>query len=91
MPTLTFSQLAEMIGGTVIQGGDAVTSSVIIDSREIKPRAVFFAVKGERLDGHDFVAQALEKGAVGAVVSRVPEGVDKPLIRVDDTIRALQA
>jgi UDP-N-acetylmuramoyl-tripeptide--D-alanyl-D-alanine ligase len=82
--------MAEMIGGTVLQGGDAVSSSVIIDSREIKPEAVFFAVKGERLDGHDFVAQALEKGAVGAVVSRVPEGVDKPLIQVDDTSRALQ-
>lgn len=90
MPRLTFSQMAEMIGGTVLQGGDAVSSSVIIDSREIKPEAVFFAVKGERLDGHDFVAQALEKGAVGAVVSRVPEGVDKPLIQVDDTSRALQ-
>jgi UDP-N-acetylmuramoyl-tripeptide--D-alanyl-D-alanine ligase len=91
MPTLTFSQLAGMIGGTVVHGGDATTSSVIIDSREVKPEAVFFAIKGERLDGHDYIAQAFEKGAVGAVVSRVPEGVDKPLIQVDDTTKALQA
>jgi UDP-N-acetylmuramoyl-tripeptide--D-alanyl-D-alanine ligase len=90
MPRLTFSQLAGMIGGRVVQGGDAVSSSVIIDSREVKPEAVFFAVKGERLDGHDFINQALEKGAVGAVVSRIPEGVDKPLIRVDDPTKALQ-
>jgi UDP-N-acetylmuramoyl-tripeptide--D-alanyl-D-alanine ligase len=91
MPRLTFSQLAEMIDGRVISGDPTtVSSSVIIDSREIKPEAVFFAVKGERLDGHDYVTQALEKGAVGAVVSRVPEGVDKPLIQVDDTTKALQ-
>jgi UDP-N-acetylmuramoyl-tripeptide--D-alanyl-D-alanine ligase len=91
MPRLTFSQLAEMIGGRVVSGDpNATTSSVIIDSREIKPEAVFFAVKGERLDGHEFVTQALEKGAVGAVVSRVPEGIDKPLIQVEDTTRALQ-
>jgi UDP-N-acetylmuramoyl-tripeptide--D-alanyl-D-alanine ligase len=90
MPTLTFTQLAEMIGGRVVQGGDAVSSSVIIDSREIKPGAVFFAIKGERLDGHDFVGQALEKGAVGAVVSRVPEQVTGALIQVDDPNRALQ-
>ena len=92
MPRLTFQQLADMIGGRVVSGDPQTTSSsVIIDSREIKPGAVFFAVKGERLDGHDFVAQALEKGAVGAVVSRVPENVaGKPLIQVDDTTRALQ-
>lgn len=91
MPSLTFSQLAEMIGGRVVQGGDAVTTSVIIDSREIKPGAVFFAIKGERLDGHQYVGQALEKGAVGAVVSQLPENVDKPLIQVGDTTKALQA
>ena len=91
MPRLTFSQLADMVGGTVVSGDPQTTSSsVIIDSREIKPEAVFFAVRGERLDGHDFVQQALEKGAVGAVVSRVPENIDKPLIQVDDTTKALQ-
>lgn len=91
MPRLTFSQLAEMVGGRVVSGDPAtISSSVIIDSREIKPEAVFFAVRGERLDGHDFVQQALEKGAVGAVVSRVPGNVDKPLIQVDDPTRALQ-
>jgi UDP-N-acetylmuramoyl-tripeptide--D-alanyl-D-alanine ligase len=90
MPTLTFTQLAEMIGGRVVQGGETVSSSVIIDSREIKPGAVFFAIKGERLDGHQFVAQALEKGAVGAVVSQVPENVTGALIQVDDPNKALQ-
>ncbi len=40
-----------------------------IDSRTIRPGELFFAVKGEKMDGHDFVGQALEKGAVAAVVA----------------------
>jgi len=88
---LTFRQLAEMTGGELVQGADVATGSVVIDSREIKPDSVFFAIKGERLDGHQFVSQALET-ARGAVVSQVPENVpaDKGIIRVADTTVALQ-
>jgi len=91
MPTLTFSQLAEMIGGTVIQGGDVTCSTVVIDSREVKEDSVFFAIKGERLDGHAFLPQALAT-ARGAVVSDLPDAVGpgKGLIRVDDTTKAVQ-
>ncbi|HSP15943.1 MAG TPA: UDP-N-acetylmuramoyl-tripeptide--D-alanyl-D-alanine ligase [Thermoanaerobaculia bacterium] len=91
MPRLTFSQIAEMTGGQLVQGGDVVTSSVVIDSREVKPDAVFFAIKGERLDGHQFVPQALET-ARGAVVSQVPPHLprDKGIVRVSDTTVALQ-
>src|SRR5579864_8294149 len=48
----------------------AVATGYSIDSRTIRPGELFFAVKGEKLDGHDFVDQALGKGAVAAVVSR---------------------
>ena len=89
MPELTFTQLAEMIGGTVIQGGDVLSSSVVIDSREVKPDSVFFAIKGERLDGHQFLAQALQT-ARGAVVSEIPEQTDKAIVKVADTTVALQ-
>jgi UDP-N-acetylmuramoyl-tripeptide--D-alanyl-D-alanine ligase len=91
MPTLTFRQLAEMTGGEVVQNPDAVVSQIVIDSREVKPESAFFAIKGERLDGHDFLAQALAT-ARGAVVSRVPENVapDKGIVRVDDTTVALK-
>ncbi|MGZ5474238.1 MAG: UDP-N-acetylmuramoyl-tripeptide--D-alanyl-D-alanine ligase, partial [Thermoanaerobaculia bacterium] len=71
------------------QGGDVEASSVVIDSREVKADSVFFAIRGERLDGHDFLPQALET-ARGAVVSRVPEVTDKAIIKVDDTTVALQ-
>jgi UDP-N-acetylmuramoyl-tripeptide--D-alanyl-D-alanine ligase len=89
MPTLTFSQLAEMVGGTVVQGGDVVCSSVVIDSRDVRPDSVFFAIKGERLDGHQFLPQALAT-ARGAVVSEVPGSTDKAIVKVADTTRALQ-
>src|SRR5437764_5575172 len=91
MPTLTFAQIAAMTGGTVVQGGDIVTSSVVIDSREVKPDSVFFAIKGERLDGHQFVPQALQT-ARAAVVERVADSIprDKGIVRVGDTTKALQ-
>ena len=64
-----------------------------IDSRTVQPGELFFAVKGERLDGHDFVEQALSRGAIAAVVRKDqvarysnPTG----LLAVDDTLVALQ-
>ncbi len=91
MPTLTFHEIATMVGGELVQGGDVVASSVVIDSREVKPDSVFFAIKGERLDGHQFLPQALQT-ARGAVVASVPPHVDpsKGIIRVADTTVALQ-
>jgi UDP-N-acetylmuramoyl-tripeptide--D-alanyl-D-alanine ligase len=72
---------------------EAVASGYSIDTRTIQPADLFFAVKGERLDGHDFVQQALAKGAVGAVVQkdRLAAYQDRDrLISVDGTLRALQ-
>src|ERR1700686_2797968 len=88
---LTFRQLAEMTGGEVVQGPDVATGSVVIDSREVKADSVFFAIKGDRLDGHQFLSQALAT-ASGAVVSQVPENVPagKGIVRVNDTTIALQ-
>ena len=88
---LTFRQIAEMTGGDVVQGADIATGSVVIDSREVKDDSVFFAITGERLDGHQFLPQALAAGR-GAVVSQVPENVpaEKGIVRVADTTVALQ-
>jgi UDP-N-acetylmuramoyl-tripeptide--D-alanyl-D-alanine ligase len=88
---LTFRQIAEMAGGEIVQGGDITADSVVIDSREVKSDSAFFAIKGDRLDGHQFLIQALNTGR-GAVVSQVPENVpaDKAIVRVADTTIALQ-
>jgi UDP-N-acetylmuramoyl-tripeptide--D-alanyl-D-alanine ligase len=90
---LPLSRIAEFLS----TGGDfdpnAVAQGYSIDSRTIQAGELFFAVKGERLDGHDFVAQAFERGAAAAVVlrdqiHRYP--AKSALIPVDDTLAALQ-
>jgi UDP-N-acetylmuramoyl-tripeptide--D-alanyl-D-alanine ligase len=65
-----------------------------IDSRSIKPGELFFAIKGERLDGHEFVTQALANGAIAAVVDKAHapalKALATKLLVVADTIVALQ-
>ena len=69
-------------------------TGVSTDSRTLRPGDVFFALDGARCDGHDFVAQVLERGAAAAVVSRdvwVPPRFRERVIRVPDTRQALGA
>jgi UDP-N-acetylmuramoyl-tripeptide--D-alanyl-D-alanine ligase len=66
---LTLARIAEFLGASGEFDPNAVATGYSIDSRTIRPGELFFAVKGERMDGHDFVWQAMEKGAVGAVVA----------------------
>ncbi len=72
--------------------GDWRASGVSIDTRTLKAGDLFVALRDQR-DGHDFVLQALEKGAAAALVSRVPNGVraDAPLLLVPDVLGALNA
>jgi UDP-N-acetylmuramoyl-tripeptide--D-alanyl-D-alanine ligase len=90
MTLWTSAEAAEATGGRVT--GDWVATGVSIDTRTIQPGDLFVALKAAR-DGHDFVAQALDKGAAAALVSRVPEGVseDAPLLIVDDVQTGLEA
>lgn len=61
-----------------------------IDSRTVNPGDLFFAIKGGSFDGHGFLDAAFERGAVGAVVSEDVESAGRPLVRVADTVDALQ-
>jgi UDP-N-acetylmuramoyl-tripeptide--D-alanyl-D-alanine ligase len=65
---------------------------VSIDTRSLVPGDLFVALTAAR-DGHDFVAEALAKGAAAALVARVPAGVaaDAPLLLVDDVQAGLEA
>jgi UDP-N-acetylmuramoyl-tripeptide--D-alanyl-D-alanine ligase len=74
-------------------GADWTASGVSIDSRAVEPGDLFVAIEGPNADGHDFVADALAKGAVAAVVHHAPTGVagDAPLLLVDDSLAALAA
>ncbi|MDO5642358.1 MAG: UDP-N-acetylmuramoyl-tripeptide--D-alanyl-D-alanine ligase [Paracoccus sp. (in: a-proteobacteria)] len=90
MALWTSGDAARATGGRVTQPWQA--DGVSIDTRTIRPGDLFVALQAAR-DGHDFVAQALEKGAAAALVSRVPEGVaaDAPLLIVPDVLAGLGA
>jgi UDP-N-acetylmuramoyl-tripeptide--D-alanyl-D-alanine ligase len=85
---LTLGQIADWIHAEGDFAGDAVALGYSIDSRTIGAGELFFAVKGERLDGHDYVEAALANGAIAAVVSQrwlAPATVDASrLLRVPD-------
>jgi UDP-N-acetylmuramoyl-tripeptide--D-alanyl-D-alanine ligase len=93
---LPLSKIAEFVAasGDLPRGSrEPVAQAYSIDSRTIGRGQLFFAVKGERLDGHDFVASALEKGAVGAVVRKDQlhrYASHAQLLAVEDTLVALQ-
>ncbi|MGZ4732668.1 MAG: UDP-N-acetylmuramoyl-tripeptide--D-alanyl-D-alanine ligase [Terriglobales bacterium] len=90
---LPLSRVAKFISATGEFDHKAIAQAYSIDSRTIQPGELFFAVKGERMDGHDFVQQALEKGAVAAVVRRdelARYAVKTRLLAVPDTLVALQ-
>ncbi|WP_374641756.1 UDP-N-acetylmuramoyl-tripeptide--D-alanyl-D-alanine ligase [Tabrizicola sp.] len=86
----TAADAARATGGRLTAGWQA--SGVSIDTRTLQAGDLFVALKDLR-DGHDFVAQALAKGAAAALVSRIPEGLapDAPLLVVPDVLRALEA
>jgi len=90
---LPLSKIAEFTSASGDFPKGEVAQAYSIDSRTIGPGQLFFAVKGERLDGHDFVEGALEKGAVAAVVRKdqLHRYAQKDrLLAVDDTLVALQ-
>lgn len=77
--------------------GSLMARGYSIDSRTVAEGELFFAVRGERFDGHDFVAAAVARGALGAVVSRarltsLPDAaLAVPLLVAEDSLQALQS
>ncbi len=95
MPELTLDFVLAAMSGTAVVRHAEKFSGVAIDGRK-SADALYFAIPGERFDGHDFVAQAREHGARGAVVARGHAaslaGADGlSMVEVDDTVAALGA
>jgi len=82
----TLAQVAAATGGEAF--GEAQISNVATDSREIVEGGLFFAMRGEAMDGHKFIDKAFELGAVAAVVE---QPMDRPHVLVKDSFAALQA
>jgi UDP-N-acetylmuramoyl-tripeptide--D-alanyl-D-alanine ligase len=86
---MLLSQAATAVNGQLI-GQDGLFTAVSKDSRDLDAGSLYVAIRGERFDGHAFVAQARDAGAAGALVNEQQQ-VELPQIRVDDTRLALGA
>lgn len=88
---LTLEEITEHVGGRLHGAGTADVRGYSIDSRTIKRGELFFAIKGPRFDGHEFVEQAAQRNAAGIVVSEaVPSVNSLARIEVSSTRDALQ-
>ena len=93
MIDFTINDIVRISGGELhgaAEGGTPVAGAVI-DSRAAGEGIMFCALKGERVDGHDYIASALAQGAACALASRAPEGGPGPVIVVPDVQRAMAA
>lgn len=93
MKHFTLAEIAAACGGQYI--GDETLKNTYItsverDSRNIQNGSLFLAIRGERADGHDFIEQCFEKGAVCALCEKVPENPSKPCIAVPSTLEAVK-
>jgi UDP-N-acetylmuramoyl-tripeptide--D-alanyl-D-alanine ligase len=94
MESLTLTRIAQLAKGLLAQGDGALTvSKISTDSRTLQSGDLFVPLRGENFDGHKFVEQARERGAVGAMVEESWKGVTPKsfaLIRVPDTLLGYQ-
>jgi UDP-N-acetylmuramoyl-tripeptide--D-alanyl-D-alanine ligase len=88
---MTLAWVADAVGATRrADSADSVVGEVVTDSRTLKPGDLFVALRGPRFDGHAFVADVLNRGAVAAIVERGRVLGDGRTIEVPDTLEALQ-
>ncbi len=71
--------------------GDVEIRSLTLDSRSTEPGSLFFAIRGTEIDGHDFIGNAIERGAVAVMCESLPESVDEHVayVVVEDSHRAM--
>lgn len=86
MKPITLQTLSEIVGGELAADGSVALTGFALDNRAVKPGDIFLAVGGNKVDGHDFVRDALSAGAVAALVERPVEG---PSIIVHNLVAAL--
>lgn len=92
MKNMTLANIAACLKSPVCNGKGKEhieITGAVLDSRKAEPGNLFFATKGERVDGHDFIAQVAKKGAALVVCEKAPE-VDIPYIVVEDSFWALK-
>ena len=93
MKNMTLSNIAAACNGQLIafeKNTNKEISGVVIDSRLVDDNFLFIATDGERVDGHDFINSAFDKGASAVLCEKVPENPKGPYILVEDSLLALR-
>lgn len=96
---ITITEAIEILGARPLTQSDTRSlkpaTGITTDTRSLKPGDLFVALVGEKFDGHEFVEEAIAKGAVAAIVSKEaslkPGRPEVPLLLVEDTLKAYQA
>lgn len=88
-------EVIQYTGGVLLRGSAAFQfSRISIDTRTLRPGDVYLALKGTQFDGHDFIAEAIKKGAGGIIGKRISSEIPAPqgtfLLKVQDSLTALQ-
>ena len=92
MKNMTIARAAAVTGGRIVgtEQVDTELGPIVIDSRAVQPGDLFAAYRGERVDGHQFLTAALEKGAACCLAETLPEGVKGPVLLVESVQRAVE-
>ena len=92
MRKMTLARAAAACGGRLCGTFHENTAlgRIMIDSRAVEPGDLFAAYRGERVDGHDYIAAAFERGAACCLAERIPEGETRPILLVENVQRAVE-
>jgi len=80
----SLNELLSALPGAILTS-PASFSGVTTNSKAVEPGNLFVALRGERFDAHDFLADVVASGAAAVVVERLPDGLDIPALIVPDT------
>lgn len=91
MKSMTLTQIAKAINGKLygVDPGHEV-AGVVMDSRKVEKDYLFIASVGERVDGHSYISEVFDKGAIGVICEKAPLAPKGPYILVDDSLTALK-
>lgn len=81
------TSLKKLLNGIAVTGMDVPVTAVVTDSRKVVPGSLFVAIRGERVDGHDFAAGALEKGAVAVLAEHPIPGLPPERVFAAEDVR----
>lgn len=93
MQAVSVKEIVDITKGRLICGNpNTEIRDFSLDSRALLPGSVFIAIKGNNFDGHQFIKDAIKKGAIGIIVKsafELPDGLPRVVIKVEDTVKAV--